>query len=574
MRTGGARLHRRQITCRAARVQPERSEAAGSALPSTFPGFLRAGARLEGPASPVSGIPVVYPCNRHPAASPRRPQARLRRDRGLVLRVAFPADGAGGPRTRARCRGGHAGARPPRGDRGHGRAGHPARGRAPEPQPDGGRLCGRPARGDPARPRRPTSSIASRCAASSSAAWRPRMAGIDRRVYALTGLGFIGARRTAVGRLARRAVRLLVRGLDDRENALPVREPGRSRACSASIRRAAGSPSSAAPASIPSVFAPAPAAADAAPQGRHGGAHAVVEGHRSRGRGGARRARRRAPRSNSRSTARPTRRTPRPSRKRPCGPGTPSPASPGMGATARCRRGLARPSCRLPAVARRRGTAAHPARSRRLRPRHRHHRRAGLPDARARRGRGARRPARRCRRARRGLRPTGRGRPTSSPGWARRRAPASSTGSPSADVMETVKRALPRLPRADDRRSGAFIRAETRACCPCRTRPRSASIVADEATALWQKTEEELGAIGLPPPFWAFAWAGGQALARYVLDHPETVRGRRVLDFASGSGLVAIAAVKAGAAHVDGLRHRRLRDRRDRTQRRGERRRG
>jgi len=75
--------------------------------------------------------------------------------------------------------------------------------------------------------------------------------------------------------------------------------------------------------------------------------------------------------------------------------------------------------------------------------------------------------------------------------------------------------------------------------------------VADEAVALWQKTEEDLGRIGLPPPFWAFAWAGGQALARYVLDHPEIVRGRRVLDFASGSGLVAIAAALAGATEVE-----------------------
>jgi predicted nicotinamide N-methyase len=74
--------------------------------------------------------------------------------------------------------------------------------------------------------------------------------------------------------------------------------------------------------------------------------------------------------------------------------------------------------------------------------------------------------------------------------------------------------------------------------------------VADEATELWQRTEEELGEIGLPPPFWAFAWAGGQALARYILDNPDIVRGRRVLDFASGSGLVAIAAMKAGAASV------------------------
>ena len=74
--------------------------------------------------------------------------------------------------------------------------------------------------------------------------------------------------------------------------------------------------------------------------------------------------------------------------------------------------------------------------------------------------------------------------------------------------------------------------------------------LADEAVPLWKKTEEELERDGLPPPFWAFAWAGGQALARYILDHPETVRGRQVLDFASGSGLVAIAAMKAGAAEV------------------------
>jgi predicted nicotinamide N-methyase len=74
--------------------------------------------------------------------------------------------------------------------------------------------------------------------------------------------------------------------------------------------------------------------------------------------------------------------------------------------------------------------------------------------------------------------------------------------------------------------------------------------LADEAHDLWLRTEEELAEIGLPPPFWAFAWAGGQGLARYVLDNPGTVRGKRVLDFASGSGLVAIAAVKAGAKQV------------------------
>ncbi|MBB3017184.1 putative nicotinamide N-methyase [Microvirga lupini] len=95
----------------------------------------------------------------------------------------------------------------------------------------------------------------------------------------------------------------------------------------------------------------------------------------------------------------------------------------------------------------------------------------------------------------------------------------------------------------------AFILAETR-FRPVPHAPEIRLHVADEATELWQKTEEELGEIGLPPPFWAFAWAGGQALARYILDHPETVRGQRVLDFASGSGLVAIAAMKAGAAEV------------------------
>ncbi|MFO0993087.1 MAG: methyltransferase [Hyphomicrobiales bacterium] len=72
--------------------------------------------------------------------------------------------------------------------------------------------------------------------------------------------------------------------------------------------------------------------------------------------------------------------------------------------------------------------------------------------------------------------------------------------------------------------------------------------LATEAVPLWQKTEEELGEIGLPPPFWAFAWAGGQALSRYILDHPETVRAKHVIDLASGSGLVAIAVMKAGAS--------------------------
>ena len=73
---------------------------------------------------------------------------------------------------------------------------------------------------------------------------------------------------------------------------------------------------------------------------------------------------------------------------------------------------------------------------------------------------------------------------------------------------------------------------------------------ASEPIGVWQRTEQAAGRTGLDPPFWAFAWPGGQALARYVLDHPETVRDRRVIDIASGSGLVAIAAARAGAASV------------------------
>ncbi|PDT06202.1 nicotinamide N-methylase [Rhizobium chutanense] len=94
-----------------------------------------------------------------------------------------------------------------------------------------------------------------------------------------------------------------------------------------------------------------------------------------------------------------------------------------------------------------------------------------------------------------------------------------------------------------------FIRANTSVMAPPHV-PEISLYLASEAHELWLKTEEELEAIGLPPPFWAFAWAGGQGLARYILDHPEMVRGKRVLDFASGSGLVGIAAVMAGAREV------------------------
>ena len=94
-----------------------------------------------------------------------------------------------------------------------------------------------------------------------------------------------------------------------------------------------------------------------------------------------------------------------------------------------------------------------------------------------------------------------------------------------------------------------FIAANTR----LQTVPHAPEIslwLADEITPLWRLTEEELGAMGLPPPFWAFAWAGGQALARWLLDHPDQVAGRQVIDLATGSGLVAVAAMKAGAARV------------------------
>jgi predicted nicotinamide N-methyase len=74
--------------------------------------------------------------------------------------------------------------------------------------------------------------------------------------------------------------------------------------------------------------------------------------------------------------------------------------------------------------------------------------------------------------------------------------------------------------------------------------------LATELTAIWQATEESLAQAQVPPPFWAFAWAGGQALARYLLDRPQLVAGMSLLDFGAGSGLVAIAAKKAGAARV------------------------
>lgn len=94
-----------------------------------------------------------------------------------------------------------------------------------------------------------------------------------------------------------------------------------------------------------------------------------------------------------------------------------------------------------------------------------------------------------------------------------------------------------------------FIHAQT-AVGPTPFVPEVQLHLAAEAFELWERTERELGGSDTPPPFWAFAWAGGQALARYVLDHPAVVAGRRVLDVAAGSGLVAIAAASSGALRV------------------------
>jgi predicted nicotinamide N-methyase len=95
----------------------------------------------------------------------------------------------------------------------------------------------------------------------------------------------------------------------------------------------------------------------------------------------------------------------------------------------------------------------------------------------------------------------------------------------------------------------SFILQHTRLEAPPHT-PELRLHLASEITPIWAMTEEALAEIGLPPPFWAFAWAGGQALARYVLDHPQIVAGRAVIDFAAGSGIVGVAAARAGAARV------------------------
>lgn len=99
-----------------------------------------------------------------------------------------------------------------------------------------------------------------------------------------------------------------------------------------------------------------------------------------------------------------------------------------------------------------------------------------------------------------------------------------------------------------DKHREEFIRAETKVLSPSLV-PEIRLHLASDSIALWKRTEA-FAEGQLPPPYWAFAWPGGQALARYLLDHPDEVKGKIVLDFGSGSGLTAIAAAKAGAAAV------------------------
>ena len=118
-----------------------------------------------------------------------------------------------------------------------------------------------------------------------------------------------------------------------------------------------------------------------------------------------------------------------------------------------------------------------------------------------------------------------------------------------------------------------FVRAQTVANRASLV-PEIALHLASEITPIWQATEAWLAEHNVDPPFWAFAWPGGQALARYVLDYPTLVAGRRVLDFAAGCGLAAIACALAGAASVEAAEIDPLARRRDRAERRGERRSG
>jgi predicted nicotinamide N-methyase len=98
----------------------------------------------------------------------------------------------------------------------------------------------------------------------------------------------------------------------------------------------------------------------------------------------------------------------------------------------------------------------------------------------------------------------------------------------------------------------AFVRRNTR-LVPVPDLPSVRLHLADDVTTVWHAAGRELGLADPPLPYWAFAWSGGLAIARYLLDHPEEVAGRDVLDVGSGSGLCAIVAVQCGATSVDAI---------------------
>ena len=104
-------------------------------------------------------------------------------------------------------------------------------------------------------------------------------------------------------------------------------------------------------------------------------------------------------------------------------------------------------------------------------------------------------------------------------------------------------------PSLDEENFAAFIAAKTEIVSPPLV-PEIKLRLATEITPIWQATETELQEIGIPPPFWAFCWPGGQVLARYVLDNPDIVCGKRVLEFAAGGAVSGIAAAVGGAAEV------------------------
>lgn len=118
-----------------------------------------------------------------------------------------------------------------------------------------------------------------------------------------------------------------------------------------------------------------------------------------------------------------------------------------------------------------------------------------------------------------------------------------------AEAGEEEMNAPARLDPAVPGSAEAFIVANTRLLAPPLV-PEILLYLAEASLPIWEKTEEELGELNVPPPYWAFAWAGGQALARYMLDNASLIAGKRVLDLGAGSGLTAIAAMKAGAAET------------------------